>query len=61
MPLGKTPEEWWITVLRYFRFGARVPVAAVVITATAFGSFILFMLLFRLTQWTWIHWLSHPW
>ena len=61
MPLGNTPEEWWITILRFLRFVAQTPVALLVVTAAIFGCFVLFMFLFRLTQWAWIHWLSLPW
>ncbi len=61
MPLGQTPEEWWAMALRFLKFAARVPVAALIIAATGFIGFVLFMILFRSTQWAWVHWLSEPW
>jgi len=59
--LPKTLEEWWVTILRFLRFIAKLPVALLVLTTTVFLSFVVFMLLFRVTQWLWVTTLSKPW
>ncbi|MCC6682821.1 MAG: hypothetical protein IT445_18125 [Phycisphaeraceae bacterium] len=47
--------------LAVLKFMARLPVAVLVIGVALFGSFLLFMTLYRVTQWLWTHVLSTPW
>jgi hypothetical protein len=61
MPFNLTPEELWAVVLRSLKFCARLPLAGLAISVTVFLAFVLFMILFRATQWMWVHWLASPW
>ncbi len=56
-----TPEDLWLMILRFLKFSARLPLAALVICVAGFLSFVLFMALFRATEWMWAHWLSTAW
>ena len=60
MPFGKSPEEIWGAILKALKFGAQFPVAALIIAAAAFGSFLALIFMFIITEWLWIHWLSQP-
>ena len=55
-----TTEELWAMILRFLRFGARLPVAGLMIAVALLLSFSLGMIIFRATQWFWAHCLSKP-
>lgn len=57
----QSPEQWWQLFLLGLRFLARIPLAILAITCAGCLGFMLFMVLFRITQWTWRHWFSMPW
>lgn len=59
--MNQTPTDIWQIMLRVFAWAARIPVACMVVFSAGCLSFLLFVLIYRITVWIYFTLLQSPW
>ncbi len=61
MAMNISPQDIWSKVMIALQFGARIPIAILIISTVAMIAFLGFFCAYRGTVFVWVRWLSHPW